>query len=301
MIGGGRFAGSLAYLRLPVVPRIDAWLGYRGGLLVGRNDGGALATTLQFWPVAMVAGLATWLIHLRNTRWSRLALDRSEPIDWLQDTTPECEPPAAPDLLQVQGADLAARARFVAMTFAFPEVDTARQRLQGAAAGWPLHIDCQPIRFTLTLQHAALGYRLEFCNRGADALGPLIIRADLVAAGNRLAQDYPVEFTADALPVCHYLDSLPAGDSVELAGDLRLPLANIAALRLGKAELLVPLLRLCAESAGESRPAFNLSTCFAIGMPPLSAGGGIQPFRLDAGPGIWRKLSARRLVVANFP
>jgi hypothetical protein len=162
-------------------------------------------------------------------------------------------------------------------------------------------VSCEPTRFTLTLQHAALRYRLEFCNRGAQALGPLIIRVDLASVETRKPQNHQVDFDADALPLCHYLDSLPAGDRIELTGELRLPLTGIAAMQLGTAELLVPLMRLCAESAGESRPALSVSACFAIGLPPLSAGGGIQPFRLDLGPGIWRKLTARRLVNADLP
>ena len=66
-------------------------------------------------------------------------------------------------------------------------------------------------------------------------------------------------------------------------------------MRLGTAELLVPLMRLCAESVGACRPVLSLSACFAIGVPSVLAGGGIQPFQFDSGMGIWRKLTARQL------
>jgi hypothetical protein len=195
---------------------------------------------------------------------------------------------------QAEGADLAERARFVAMNFAFPEPGLARQ----TPTDWPLQIGCQPLRFILMPGLAVLRYRLELWNRGAEALGPLIIRADLVAE-SRTAAESQTELAADVLPMCHYLDSLPAGDGVELSGELRLALADVATLRLGSAELLVPMLRLCAESAGAAPPGLNISADFAIGQPPLSAGGGIRPFRLDSGPGIWRKLTARRRVFAH--
>ncbi len=197
--------------------------------------------------------------------------------------------PAAP-VPQAQGADLAERARFVALSFAFPESGLARE----AATDWPLHMSCAPTRFTLTLRHAALRYRLEVCNRGAEALGPLIIRADLIAESG-IAAIRPVAFAAAGLPPCHHLDSLAAGENVVLTGELRLALAGVVAMRLGGAELLVPLMRVCAESAVASPLAFCHSAGFAIGLPPLAPGGSIQPFRLNSRPGIWRKLTARRL------
>ncbi len=261
------------------------------------------AKALLFWPVALITGVAAWLVRLRAASWRGIAVRQAGLDATLSVSRPEPAPEPLPAALvpasepvaasrgQAQGADLAARARFVAMTFAFPETGIA----QPGPIDWPLQMNCQPTRFNLTLQHAALGYRLAFCNRGAEPLGPLIIRADLVAETSRMAQHHPVGCAADALPLCHYLDSLPAGDTMELTGELRLPLAGIAAMRLGTAELLVPLMRLCAESAGECQPVLSVSAGFAIGLPPLSAGGGIQPFRLDLGPAIWRKLTARRL------
>ncbi len=260
-----------------------------------------LAKGLLFWPVAVFGVLAAWLVRLRHARWSRIAVDHGAAVitseSW-PEVAPEPMPPRPPEIVpriadrtRVEGADLAARARFVAMSFAFPEAGLVRANSARDGLGsWPLHMDCRPTRFTLTLQHAALGYRLEFCNRGAEPLGPLMIRADLVPAESRTAPG-----PTDALPLCHYLDGLPIGDSIELTGELRLPLAGIAAMRLGSAELLVPLMRICAESAGNALDPLNASACFAVGLPPLVAGGGIQPFRLDSGPRIWRKLTARRV------
>ncbi len=167
--------------------------------------------------------------------------------------------------------------------------------------GSPLELDCRPVRFTLTLRHAALRYRLRLSNPGPEALGPLIIRADLATAEAEIPQDRQAIFEPYALPLCHYLDSLAAGGHAELVGELRLPLAGVAAIRLGTAKLLVPLLRVWVETAGDARPALSCAGCFAIGVLPAAAGSGFQPIDLDSSLGIWRKLTARRLESANFP
>lgn len=184
-------------------------------------------------------------------------------------------PPAAP-----RGADLAARARFVAMAFSTPDTGAARfvsatSPLQMTTS--PLTINCQPTRVILTLGHAALHYRLQLGNRGAEALGPLIIRADLATAGLGIPPDHPAIFDPEELPLCHYLDSLPAGGTTELSGELPLSLANIAAIRLGTAELLAQLMRVGVESAGGAVPGLSSSACFAIGVPAASTGGEIAP------------------------
>jgi hypothetical protein len=265
-----------------------------------------LTHALSWWliaPITLFAGIAAWLRRRRRARWHPISLDWTNPaktpnrsgVEPAPTSLPPVPGPLAPTL--AQGADLAARARFVAMSFTLPQAGWSRH----GPTDWPLHMECEPTRFTLTLGYAVLSYCLELCNRGAEALGPLMIRAELVAAESRTAPDEQAEFACAALPPCHYLDSLPAGENVALTGELRLSLGGVVAMRLGLAELLVPLMRVCAESARESRLALSLSACFAIGLPPLAVGGGIQPFRLDSGPGIWRKLTVRRLNFAQYP
>ena len=292
----GALAARLSAMRLPPAPEL-----LQGSLLQA-----SLASVL-------CGLLVAWLIHRRYSRGTRIFGDNPQPVDSASDTAgdmpastaqqvPAVIPPVAdtatapPGAEPAQGADLAARARFVAMSFAISETNASAT----PCPGWPLQVSCHPTRFTLTLRHAALRYRLEFCNRGAEALGPLVIRADLVAVETRIPQSRQVAFEPDALPLCHYVDSLAAGSSIELTGELHLPIARIAAMRLGMAELLVPLIRLCAESAGEDQPRVSVSACFAIGMPSEWAGDGIQPFRLDSGPGIWRKLAARRIIPTDL-
>lgn len=193
-----------------------------------------------------------------------------------------------------QNGDLPVPARFIATCY--PVAPTCPQ-----PAVMPLTMACQAMRFTLTLEQAALRYRLQLENCWTQTLGPLIIRADLVLAGAATAQNRQAGFDTYALPVCHYVDSFAAGGRIDLSGDLRLPAARLAPFRLGRAEFLVPLMRICAESIGNFRPEFSLPACFAIGLTPISAGGGIQPFHVDSGLGIWRKLAVRRVQIDDLP
>jgi hypothetical protein len=268
----------------------------------------ALSLTLPFWPLVLIGlagAMSGWLCQQRSGGWHPIFGQPTRPaatprrLALPPAPAPVRDSPAAlVPVVQAEGADLAERARFVAMNFAFPEPGWSRQ----TPTDWPLQIGCLPLRFILMPGLAVLRYRLELWNRGAETLGPLIIRADLVAESRTAECQTELaapELTTDVLPLCHYLDRLTAGDGVELSGELRLALADVATLRLGSAELLVPMMRLCAESAGDAPEGLNISADFAIGQPPLSAGGGIRPFRLDSGPGIWRKLTARRRVVAH--
>lgn len=276
-------------------------------LQLGGPGRAAIAIALAFWPIFIFAGAAAWLIHNRRSLGNQIALVRVVPLknacgplnETVLVTAPHTSPrdtatpattPASIPATTPALADMAAPPRRVATTFPVAETSSPQD-----SALCSLDIDCQPIRFTLSLGRAALRYRLRLDNFGATAIGPLIIRGDLVAAEPGIPQPGGVECNPDALPVCHYLDSLDAGSSTEMNGELRLPLAGIAAIRLGRAEFLVPLMRLWVESLADSVPALSLSTCFAIGVPTTSELGGIQPFHLDSGLGIWRSLIARRL------
>lgn len=291
---------------LPAVP--ESWTAY--------------AAPLQYLPIVVFAVAAAWLIRNRIPHWRRMSPSGAEldafpgeivsditlsvtsaPLETLEPAEPDddCHPDFAPvPVSKPPGADLAARALFVAMSFPGPvgaPLHIPPPRLASAS----LRIDCHPIRLTLTLRHAALRYRLQLGNRGAEALGPIIIRADLATAEPGIPQDHQAAFDPYALPLRHYLDSLPAGTNAELTGELRLPLASIAAIRLGSAKLLVPLMRVWVETAGAALPALSCARCFAIGIPPAAAGSGIQPFHLDSSLGIWRKLTTRRLQNADLP
>lgn len=259
------------------------------------------ALALEMAAIAGCAAAGAWAIHRGRARWRPIAVGHGEATGEtalaLAEAAADFDPGLAPAPASLlTDAASPARGQFVAM--AFPAAAPAMPQISG---DHPLEIACQPIRVTLTLTHAGLHYRLQCCNRGAQALGPLLIRAALAGVEPDIAQAGQTGLDAQALPLCHYLDGLPAGASIGFAGELRVPLGAMAAMRLGAARFVIPLLRLSAESAGESRPVICTSANFAIGLSAASGGSGIQPFPLDLGPGIWRKLRMRKLTPGHHP
>lgn len=162
-----------------------------------------------------------------------------------------------------------------------------------SAAADPLDLELEPLRFSVSLVNATLHYRLALANRSAAPLGPLHIAADMIAAHASLPEAAQLGLDGSGLELRHELAALAPGESVELRGELRLPLAAVTPIRAGAAALLVPLVRLRVEGAGPSR-----TTALVVGEPPASPGGPLRPFRLDHGPRIFAAVSQRPLATA---
>ena len=159
-----------------------------------------------------------------------------------------------------------------------------------AAAAEPLEFLLEPLRFSVTLVNATLQYRLTLANRSAATLGPIYIAADMIAAHASLPEASQLAQDGAGLELRHEVAALGQGETVELKGDLRLPLAAVTPIRAGNASLLVPLVRLRVEGAGPSR-----TTALVVGEPPVTPGGPLRPFRLDQGPRIFAAVSQRAL------
>ena len=193
---------------------------------------------------------------------------------------------------------VAARPRFVPIQF--PDDEPAPPRRGRRRPPAPLRLDLEPAHMALTLWELVLHYRLRLVNRGAKDLGPLIIRADMVAADATIS---PRRAFLDAEPeqlnVRHRLEWLAAGGTTELRGELHLQLSNFKVSRLGRSSLCVPLVLIRAESTTETKP-MRAAASFIIGSPSTVAEGGVQPFSLDSGTGVWRHLAARQVEFSDF-
>lgn len=157
----------------------------------------------------------------------------------------------------------------------------------------PLAMDLQPVRLSVTLVNATLQYRLILANHSAEPLGPLFIAADMIAAHASLSQQSQLGQDGEGLELRHEIATIAPGESLELKGELRLPLASVTPIKAGAATLLVPLVRLRAEGAGPSR-----TVALVIGESPVTPGGPLRPFRLDQGPRIFATVGQRALAAA---
>jgi hypothetical protein len=153
----------------------------------------------------------------------------------------------------------------------------------------PLHISIEPSKLALTLMNATLSYRLTLTNHGGELLEDITIAADLVGAHAALPREEQLAGPLTELAERHRLAGLAPGESGEVSGDLRLPLAMVRPIVQGKAVLLVPLARFRVSAPGQEPRCFTV----VVGQPSPRKDAAIQPVRLDLGPRIYGGLAGR--------
>jgi hypothetical protein len=142
------------------------------------------------------------------------------------------------------------------------------------------------------LVNASLAYRLTVTNRSAAPIGRLHIVGDIVSAHASLSAREQLDPGQKALATLHEVRALAPGESCEVSGELRLPIATILPIHSGGARVFVPLARFRAETG--NGPA--TTRVFVIGQASAQAGGALGPFALDRGPGIDRAIDHRELI-----
>lgn len=157
-----------------------------------------------------------------------------------------------------------------------------------------LNLSLEARRFSATLVNASLDYRLRVTNAGAQPLADIAIGADMIGAHASLPAEAQLAQESATFEPLHRIAALAPGESAELSGTLRLPLAGAAAIRQGTAALFVPLVRLRAQ-AGADGPSF--ASTHVIGEVPMRPGSGLRPFRLDLGPRIYPEIEQRKLAI----
>lgn len=143
----------------------------------------------------------------------------------------------------------------------------------------PMRLDCQLdiLSATRSMMMFAIEYRLEIANRSPRAVRDLRVTTRLGYPG-RTGEEAALVPTAED---CQAILRIGPHQSRSITGTLRLPLSEIAPIRQGAAPLLIPLLPIILESAG-NQPETRL---FVIGTPSPANLGRLQPIRLDIAPG----------------
>ncbi|MEO7248147.1 MAG: hypothetical protein ABIW31_06795, partial [Novosphingobium sp.] len=136
----------------------------------------------------------------------------------------------------------------------------------------------------------SLSYRLSVTNNGALALSDVVVAGGMISAHASLPVEQQLATDGQMLELLHQIESLGAGETAELKGDLRLPLPQITPIRSGQALLFVPLVRFRVVA-----DSFTALATFVIGETPPVAEAALLPFRIDMGPRIWSQVSRRRV------
>lgn len=159
------------------------------------------------------------------------------------------------------------------------------------AFGPLLRIDATPSHLTRSLMAATFSCRIALENRGEQPLADLAVGLDLTTAHGSVAAGEQLADPDRPLPEVLRVARLDPGERVEFARDVRLPTAEIRALRQGEARLYIPLLRVRAQAGGERAVART----FIVGTLPDAGATKLQPFRLDEIPQTYRMIGVAAL------
>lgn len=131
-------------------------------------------------------------------------------------------------------------------------------------------------------------YRLKLRNNSRTPISGLKILADLTTAHQQVPVAQQVADANLVLPERHTDQTIAAGETLELAGEIRLPISQVRPIKQGKGAVFVPLLRLRVEVAGQNaadaKAIAPIISTHVIGSRPAQRGGRMQPFRLDGVP-----------------
>jgi hypothetical protein len=160
-----------------------------------------------------------------------------------------------------------------------------------APVGAPLLIEARALRLARSMLNATLSYELVVTNRGHRPLSDVRFGADLVTAHARIPTEQQLaDPNAPMTPVMTF-ETLEPGESMQFAGELRLPVNEIRPIPHGKAVVYVPLLRVRAQAEG----AEPVARTFIVGLLPSGQSQRLQPFRLDEMPQTYHAVGQKAL------
>lgn len=137
-----------------------------------------------------------------------------------------------------------------------------------------------------------IAYSLHLTNRGAIAAQDVMVRGII---GNAGAQQQALlqGFLAgeDGLPL-HGVVGIAPGETVTLAGELRLGSDRIQPVTMGERSLLIPLAAFDASYQWESGDG-RTARAFVVGQEQEPPADRLAPLRLDRGPRQYRRAAAR--------
>lgn len=172
-----------------------------------------------------------------------------------------------------------------------PRADPPPPPPKPAPPGEGLSLALEARQLSLTLTSAALAYRVTLTNNGKTRLTGVTVAGDMISAHSSLSEDEQRASAASELLPVHEIESLAAGETTQITGEFRLPFTRIRPIRKGNAALFVPLARLKVNAADGGNGTVLLTAL--VGQRSRQPGAGLQPFRLDFGPRIYREVTQR--------
>lgn len=155
----------------------------------------------------------------------------------------------------------------------------------------PLSLALEAREMAITLTAATLSYRVTLTNMSKDVMEGVIVMGDMISAHASLPEEQQLATDDSELVTKHVIQQLRPGESTQVTGEFRLNFPAIRPIRKGSALMFVPLARLRVETASSTAAAVVRTAL--VGQRSLRPGAGLQPFRLDLGPRIYREVTQR--------
>ncbi len=142
-----------------------------------------------------------------------------------------------------------------------------------------------------TLLNAVLDYTVTLTNQSDQNLENIELYGAMMQADTETAKGTDVHDGH----LLHKIESLASGESLELTGNIRLPLNAIRPITFKSQALFIPLARFIAEYRNQDGSGQQQTASFIVGReydPPRPK---MAPFRLDLGPGSFGPVGQRPL------
>ena len=163
-------------------------------------------------------------------------------------------------------------------------------KANAATAADALTVRLTAEKLTRSAMFATLKYRLTLVNRTDAALSNVTVGVDLVSASAASPMEQQVATSETSFEPKHTLARIAPRQNVAVEGQVQLPLSTAQVIMQGRHPLLVPLMRVRVDGAGEGA----LVKTFVVGQGQPD-GGRVQPFRLDEPPRSYAPIAQREL------
>lgn len=163
-------------------------------------------------------------------------------------------------------------------------------KANAATAADALTIRLTAEKLTRSAMFATLKYRLTLVNRTDAAFSDVTVGVDLVSASAAKPMEQQVATAETNFEPKHTLARIAPRQNVAVEGQVQLPLSTAQVIMQGRHPLLVPLMRVRVDGAGEGA----LVKTFVVGQGQPD-GGRVQPFRLDEPPRSYAPIAQREL------
>lgn len=172
-----------------------------------------------------------------------------------------------------------------------PKVDRANEPQEVSAAPDRLNLTLDIISATRSVMMLTVDFRVTFANRTDRAVRDLTLSGQLASAQRGGTNAPP----AGAGQPIGKIERIGPHQSRSLSGKVQMPMSEVVPLRQGTKPILVPLLHLTLEGAGQTAA----SRTYVVGLPSATGQGRVHPIPLDVPPGGLPDLKVREIAVSD--